>query len=430
MTIEEALRTLGFDKMPTFEELRERFKELVFKTHPDHNDISDNGLFTAIKKAYDTLKKAVENTSTSLVKTGANETKSPIYLPGSTTGKDDELSENIKEFLEFLGEQVRNGIELLGKILKTGAKVVGTGVRVASPIVIAIYKSSKEKINQINETRKEEKETLKKLDSKKDESQKVDDKKEAGVEEHKNKDGITEHIPDSLMTIAQLALAVLEESDGLEFLKVPFFLRNNKEFMLKAIEINYEVIRFASKELRNNEDFMLSAAEIGCFDLITFAGDSLKDNIDFLIKVLLIDKNLFDEIDYNVKNNKEFIKQAIFIHQSIFKYYKSKLNYLLPELREDKNSIELLIKLYGLDVLNYINTPLTQDEEFMLKLCCYYGMESLEYSDLSPEQYISVYERALELAKMYEDLQKQEEQKSNVISFEEYQEEPRRLRVA
>lgn len=412
MNLKEALKTLGFDELPTYEELRNRFKDLVFKNHPDHNNKADNGVFTNLKKAYDILKKAIENKVSNLNRTGAKESKKPIYLPSPVDNKD-ELNEKIRKILDFLGEQLNNGTELLRDICETGAKIFKNGAKIIAPITIALCSSG---IAKTKEEYKKAKETIK---MKRVEKQLENNEEKAKLEETQavKKGGFTEFVPDSLIYIAQKALEAIENGIELEILTVPIFLRNNKEFMLLAVEIDSEVIRLASKALLNDEDFMLKAVEITTYDIVKFAGDNLKNNIDFLIKALLIETRVFEEINQNVKHNKEFIKKAILIDKSIFNYYIDEINILVPEILEDKNIMKQLVKKYGLSIFDYIHSSLLKNEEFIFELCYLYGLDALKYAELNSEEHLIIYKKILEMIKIKKEIE--EKENNNIISFEE-----------
>ncbi len=58
--IHEALETLGLPAMVSYKEIKERYRELSKRYHPDLND-SDAQMMAQINRAYEILKNYIEN---------------------------------------------------------------------------------------------------------------------------------------------------------------------------------------------------------------------------------------------------------------------------------------------------------------------------------------------------------------------------------
>jgi len=54
--LEAALKTFGITERATLEQIRQRYRELVKRHHPDQNDDADQTLIRKINDAYETLR--------------------------------------------------------------------------------------------------------------------------------------------------------------------------------------------------------------------------------------------------------------------------------------------------------------------------------------------------------------------------------------
>ena len=91
-----------------------------------------------------------------------------------------------------------------------------------------------------------------------------------------------------------------------------------------------------------------------------YASDELKNNKDFILKAIKISVLCFKYVSDELKNNKEVALEAI-------EEYSSNIEYISNELKRDK---EIILKAVEKDADNikYLSDELKNDEEFMKQL--------------------------------------------------------------
>ena len=131
-----------------------------------------------------------------------------------------------------------------------------------------------------------------------------------------------------------------------------------KDFMLYAIEIDCDVLSYASNKLLNDKEFMLQAIEenIGC---TKYASDELRNDKEFMLQA--IGKKFFTIwwVSNELLNDREFMIEAI--QKNYFA-----LGYASDELKNDKEFMLQAIRQNSWNV-TFIGEKLRNDKEFMLK---------------------------------------------------------------
>ena len=83
-----------------------------------------------------------------------------------------------------------------------------------------------------------------------------------------------------------LELKALKETDCETFVKeAPDELKSNKEFMLKAVCIQYLILKYASEELQDDEEVVLEAVKQNGYAL-RYASEELKSDHAFMLEAV------------------------------------------------------------------------------------------------------------------------------------------------
>ena len=138
----------------------------------------------------------------------------------------------------------------------------------------------------------------------------------------------------------------------------------NKNFILKAIQIDYTIFNYINDKLKEDKDFILKAIQIN-FQIFQFVHELKKDDENFILESISINSNIFFYVNDQLKNNRDFVFKAIQIAPNIFKYVGDELKknkeLILDGLKiiSEQLSIILFIIIYE----NY-----KHDNDFMLKI--------------------------------------------------------------
>jgi len=127
-------------------------------------------------------------------------------------------------------------------------------------------------------------------------------------------------------------------------------LKNNQEFMLKALEICKDsiVIQYASEALKNDPAFILKALEIyKSSNVIDYASEALKNDPAFILKALEICQNgcVIQYASEALRNDAELILKACEICKS-----SNVIHYVSNELKNDAEFMWEVVKFCKDDV--------------------------------------------------------------------------------
>jgi hypothetical protein len=138
---------------------------------------------------------------------------------------------------------------------------------------------------------------------------------------------------------------------------------NNKNFILKAIQIDYIIFYFISDELKKDKNFILKAIKIN-FGIFQFVDDELKNDKNFILDSIRINFHIFFYVNNELKNDKDFILKAIQIDSKIFKYIND-------ELKDDKklilDGLKIISEYSRIILFEIIQDKFKQDKDFMLE---------------------------------------------------------------
>ena len=141
-------------------------------------------------------------------------------------------------------------------------------------------------------------------------------------------------------------------------------LKNNKDFMLQAIEEKDSwCSQYASDELKNDKEFMLQVIKTD-LNALQYASDELKADKEFMLEVIENSK-----LDSKNETDKEKKDKSINLVKTIETGCWC-LKYTSEEFRNKlKNDKELLLKYINIDynTLKYASDELKNDKEFMIK---------------------------------------------------------------
>lgn len=134
-------------------------------------------------------------------------------------------------------------------------------------------------------------------------------------------------------------------------------LKNDKNFMLQAIKKDYLAIKYASEKLKNDKMFIVQAVEKDerCF---YYASEDLRSDKEFVLQIIEKDEFSIEYISDLLKNDKSFMLQVI------EKDYLS-IGYASDKLKNDEDFILQAIEKDGL-CLSFASELLRNDKDFML----------------------------------------------------------------
>lgn len=155
---------------------------------------------------------------------------------------------------------------------------------------------------------------------------------------------------------------------------------SDKDIILNAIRKGeLYCFAFVSEELKNNKDFMLQAIELNR-DCIGYSSNELLSDSDFMIKVIKIDPKCINFANVNMKFEEDFMLQAI--EQDIWCLW-----YARDNLLTDEKFMLQAIKKQGFGCLEYDKSELRNNKDFMLQairidIRCYaYASEKLRHDE-------------------------------------------------
>ena len=95
-------------------------------------------------------------------------------------------------------------------------------------------------------------------------------------------------------------------------------LLDDKNFILKAIQINFDIFKYASTRLKHDVDFILEAIQI--VPIIFKYAYKIKQNKNFILNAIKIKPEIFGYISYKLKKDEDFILEAKSINPEISSY--------------------------------------------------------------------------------------------------------------
>jgi hypothetical protein len=142
-----------------------------------------------------------------------------------------------------------------------------------------------------------------------------------------------------------------------------FFKRiNNKNFILKAIQIDFGIFRYVNDELKNDRDFILKAIQIDS-GIFKYVNDELKNDRDFILEAIKIDIKIFSYIDNVLEDDKTLILDAL-------KIISKKSRRILFTIIHDKfkRDEDFMLKCIKIDpyLMSKAHSTLNQNKQFIL----------------------------------------------------------------
>lgn len=135
-------------------------------------------------------------------------------------------------------------------------------------------------------------------------------------------------------------------------------LRNDKDFVLKAIRRNEYALRYASERLRDNKDFILEAVKQSGFNL-KYASERLKHDKEIILTAVKKNSYALEYAPKRLRDDREFILEAV-------KNNGLALKYASEELKDDKEVVLEAVKDNGL-ALKFAPERLRDNEEVVLE---------------------------------------------------------------
>jgi hypothetical protein len=117
------------------------------------------------------------------------------------------------------------------------------------------------------------------------------------------------------------------------------YLKNDKEFILKMVQINGLIMKEVGEELKKDQE-IAHASILQNSDAFEFIDESLKENKEIILAALKEgnEKMIFESINSSLKLDKEFFTSCIKINPRVILYASD-------ELKEDKEVVQLATSL-------------------------------------------------------------------------------------
>ena len=142
-------------------------------------------------------------------------------------------------------------------------------------------------------------------------------------------------------------------------------LKENKDFILKAVEQNPYVIEYVSFPMKRNKDVLLKAVESNGM-LLSYTSSQLKNDEEVVLKAVKNNGTALRFASTKLKNDKEIVRTAILNAEVIFSEIGSPFEYASDTLKADKQFVESLLNentLTDIDkkgLLHFANTKVKQ----------------------------------------------------------------------
>ena len=159
---------------------------------------------------------------------------------------------------------------------------------------------------------------------------------------------------------------IIENIGGWMLMHASEKLKTNRQFVIKAVELNGAALEFAAENLKNDREVVLSAArsETMCSCALMFASESLKSNSEFVIEVMKSNKyGVKFALEYsseNIKADRKVVLEAVKLDP-----YAEVLEFAAESLKADREVVLTAVKLDG-RALRFADKSLKNDREVVL----------------------------------------------------------------
>ncbi|KAG2392908.1 hypothetical protein C9374_009485 [Naegleria lovaniensis] len=139
-------------------------------------------------------------------------------------------------------------------------------------------------------------------------------------------------------------------------------LKDDKEFLLDAVERYPTALQFISDELRNDKQFILSCVKQNG-DSLRYASDDLINDKELVLKALKQDVYLLENVSDEIKSDNEFIMRAV--QENGFALVFAPQSFM-NLLQHDRSILLQTVKLFG-SALQYASYEMQNDKEIVLE---------------------------------------------------------------
>ncbi|HRW58332.1 MAG TPA: DUF4116 domain-containing protein, partial [Chlamydiales bacterium] len=146
--------------------------------------------------------------------------------------------------------------------------------------------------------------------------------------------------------------------------------KNDRDFMLAAIKINFESIYCASDDLKNDRDFIVAAMEINdnvlsLYDC-SFIPEFLVEDRVFMLAIIKRSGYRFREASEKLRDDQEFVLEAIKVINPD-RDYQCCLQFVSDRLLETSRDIAIAASDRGLAIFQFLDGRLQNEliEEFL-----------------------------------------------------------------
>ena len=159
---------------------------------------------------------------------------------------------------------------------------------------------------------------------------------------------------------AQIDFDRLDEQNQISWLRLGKFkiICDNKRVIMKAVNQNSSVLKYASEELKNDKEIVLAAVKQACLTL-EYASEELRGDREIVLEAVKQYGFALEYASEELKNDREFMLEAL-------KQYGFALKYASEELKGDREIVLEAVKQNGL-VLEYVSQELKSDREIVLE---------------------------------------------------------------
>ncbi|MGZ3732343.1 MAG: DUF4116 domain-containing protein, partial [Parachlamydiaceae bacterium] len=194
--------------------------------------------------------------------------------------------------------------------------------------------------------------------------------KAKGSEKIQFSDSAKESIVQALAkTPKNLATAHVSILSALEYASEE--LKNDKEFMLAAVQRYGSALQYASEELKSDKEFMLAVVERNGSAFLQYASEKLKSDKEFMLAAVQRYGSAIEYASEKLKSDKEFMLAAV-------QRYGSAIEYASEELKSDRDFV-LAAAVQSRLALRYASEELKSDREIVLVALEQSGL-ALEYA--------------------------------------------------
>ena len=211
---------------------------------------------------------------------------------------------------------------------------------------------------------------------------------------------VSDNLKDDEVVVYEALTHLLKFDSGYErmFPLISSRLKNNKEFILKVLKFDAKYYNFLSDDLKNDKEIFLTACENipDSNSLISIMPEDFGNDRDLMIKLINLNHEFFNKTSTELQNDIEFCKLSILTNCSVFKYFPNNmlinlsdkidivkkitiecnnLFYLSivinhsPKMFNIDHYIEELVKKYGASYFNFAGDILKNDINFIKKIC-------------------------------------------------------------